>query len=611
MKKSPAINLSTFGYTGIDDPSIEKDIKLNIAQMAAFEQNHKGKLTTTLYEALIAKEEMTMVSNKIVRYLQIHVLLNASDGNAANLFSSAYNRLVQAESLHESFFEQEIASLDEQILDKLFTMDERLQKYRMYLQKMRITAKYQLAPLVELALTKRRSALQVLPDTLRKFTATLKAPFPDTEGLSINQLTELLERTLDNEKRAAYYGALNATQGGNYATVVATAFNVLASSAVIEANDRGVTNPMEFRNVSNGLTTQAVEALHQAVRNSSDLVKRFYKLKAKYLGLTQLNWWDRMVMVSKETDTPVVFNDAVTSATTALNNFSPTLARIFSTIINNGWIDAVDREAKRAGAANIPFMLPGYVPVSLIVMDYAGTRLSKTKLVHEGGHGIHNILSGGNVGPLLHQTPTVVSENASIFAELLDFHYTLQELLKAGDTNAVTALIMDKLSRMFNSTVQQIVYSNFERRIHGNTNSYDVWEKPQPRTPEEYSALFIECATEVYGDTFNYEGMENAWAGLRYTWDYQTGPREFPYAANFTFYGYAAGELFAQSLYAQKDILGDKFEPLYIELLKKGGSENAQQLLAPFGLNPENPDFWKNGIELSLGRLVTQLESLL
>jgi oligoendopeptidase F len=75
-------------------------------------------------------------------------------------------------------------------------------------------------------------------------------------------------------------------------------------------------------------------------------------------------------------------------------------------------------------------------------------------------------------------------------------------------------------------------------------------------------------------------------------------------------YGYAFGELLTQSLFAQKEKLGAKFEPLYLDLLRSGSTKDVVELLAPFGLDARNEVFWNDGITVSLGALIQEAEQL-
>jgi oligoendopeptidase F len=78
----------------------------------------------------------------------------------------------------------------------------------------------------------------------------------------------------------------------------------------------------------------------------------------------------------------------------------------------------------------------------------------------------------------------------------------------------------------------------------------------------------------------------------------------------FYVYAYAFGELFTQSLFAVQEQFGDDFERMYLDLLRAGGSKNAVELMAPFGLDPRDPSFWRNGITGSVKTWLDEAEAI-
>ena len=114
-------------------------------------------------------------------------------------------------------------------------------------------------------------------------------------------------------------------------------------------------------------------------------------------------------------------------------------------------------------------------------------------------------------------------------------------------------------------------------------------------------AIWLKTAQELYGkegEIFTYENSEHLWAYIPH------------FHSPFYVYGYAFGELLTQSLFAQRQRLGAKFEPLYLDLLRSGATKDVVELLAPFGLDARNEAFWKDGITVSLGALIEEAEQL-
>jgi oligoendopeptidase F len=188
-----------------------------------------------------------------------------------------------------------------------------------------------------------------------------------------------------------------------------------------------------------------------------------------------------------------------------------------------------------------------------------------------------------------------------VFGEMTTFTLLKVRLIRSGDKNSLLALIMAKIDSMINTVVRQIRFSNIERRLHGMDDSYSTWSEPKKRSVEELNAIWLKTAQELYGEEgeiFTYENCGRLWSYVPH------------FHSPFYVYGYAFGELLTQSLFAQRQRLGAKFEPLYLELLRSGATKNVVELLAPFGLDARNDAFWKDGLTVSLGALIEEAEQM-
>ena len=120
-------------------------------------------------------------------------------------------------------------------------------------------------------------------------------------------------------------------------------------------------------------------------------------------------------------------------------------------------------------------------------------------------------------------------------------------------------------------------------------------------SPEEIGQIWLETLKEFYGETgevFTYENTENLWAYVGH------------FHRPFYVYGYAFGELLTEAIYSQQARLGDKFEPLYLNMLRSGSTKNVVELLKPFGLDPTDKDFWTKSLNSALGEAITEAEEL-
>src|SRR4029077_2582245 len=113
--------------------------------------------------------------------------------------------------------------------------------------------------------------------------------------------------------------------------------------------------------------------------------------------------------------------------------------------------------------------------------------------------------------------------------------------------------------------------------------------------------LWLSTARELYGEEgeiFTYQDCDHLWAYIPH------------FHSPFYVYGYAFGELLTQSLFAQRQRLGPKFEPLYLELLRSGATKDVVELLAPFDLDARKESLGKEGITGSLGALIGEAEEM-
>ena len=63
-------------------------------------------------------------------------------------------------------------------------------------------------------------------------------------------------------------------------------------------------------------------------------------------------------------------------------------------------------------------------------------------------------------------------------------------------------------------------------------------------------------------------------------------------------YSYAFGELLVLALYNLYQKEGASFVPKYLDLLKAGGSQSPYELLKPFGVDPDDREFWIGGLNI-------------
>jgi oligoendopeptidase F len=75
----------------------------------------------------------------------------------------------------------------------------------------------------------------------------------------------------------------------------------------------------------------------------------------------------------------------------------------------------------------------------------------------------------------------------------------------------------------------------------------------------------------------------------------------------FYVYAYAFGDCLVNSLYDVFQGGHKAFQEKYLDMLGAGGTRRHKELLAPFGLDASDPEFWKRGLGIVSG-FVDELE---
>jgi len=589
-------------YSDIADPRLDSDLATFTDIARHFSQAYKGKLEELLDAALRDFLEIEMLSDKIASYLFLRETTDLTNAVIKAKHAAFQREMSAIRGEHLTFFELELVQLSVATLKKFYESHPVVAKHRPWIEHIRTFKRHFLSEPVEAALTKRSPFdSSSWSDFFDEVEADLNFNFRGAPK-NLTEVLHLLTESKDAAERAEALQCVNDGLGGAFAKYAAQTLYMVAGLKAVEDKERGYAHPMDLRNKSNRIPDSVVDVLHKSVTTiAGPLTRRYYKLKARHLGLPLLRWSDRNAPMPFADTTWIHFDEAANIVTTSYESFSPTLTTIVKSFFTDRRIDVPVAKEKRSGAFNSSHVLPGGKPVSYTLLNYLGSNKDVMTLAHELGHGVHGILAGAAQGPLMYHAPIAYCETASVFGEMTTFTFLKERLIRLGDKNSLLALIMEKIDSTINTVVRQIGFSNFERRLHGMDASYSSWGEPRKPSVEELSAIWLETAQELYGkegEIFSYENCDRLWAYIPH------------FHSPFYVYGYAFGELLTQSLFAQRERLGAKFEPLYLDLLRSGSTKDVVELLAPFGLDARNEAFWKDGIMVSLGALIEEAEQL-
>ncbi|NML72620.1 M3 family oligoendopeptidase [Rhizobium sp. S-51] len=567
------------------------DLEKAAADALAFETRWKGKLeastavsgTQGLAAALAEFEALEDLLGRIASYAGLTYYSDMTDPANGKFFGDVQAKLTDL-SAHLLFFSLELNRIDDALIDAAMDKDAALAHYRPWLVDLRKDKPFQLEDKIEqLFLEKSMTGAAALNRLFDETLASLRFKVGEQE-LPLEATLNMLQDS-DPTVREGAAKALSQTFKDNIRIFVLVT-NTLAKDKEISDRWRGFEDIADSRHLANRVERDVVDALAAAVREAYPrLSHRYYAMKAKWLGMEQMNSWDRNAPLPETSDRLIPWNEAKDTVLSAYGAFAPEMAEIAGRFFDGGWIDAPARPGKAPGAFAHP-TVPSAHPY--VLLNYLGKPRDVMTLAHELGHGVHQVLAGAQ-GPLMCQTPLTLAETASVFGEMLTFRTLLD---RTTDRRERKAMLAQKVEDMINTVVRQIAFYEFERKVH-------TARKEGELTAEKIGELWLSVQTDSLGPAIKIsEGYETWWAYIPH----------FIHSP-FYVYAYAFGDCLVNSLYAVYQQADQGFQQKYFELLKAGGTKHHSELLAPFGLDATDPSFWAKGLSMIEG-LIDELEAL-
>ena len=584
----PAWDLSDL-YKGINDKQIDKDLSAYKKSAADFAKKYKGKIANLSAKQFLemAKncEQRSILGNKLGVFAYLTMVTQMKNREVMTFYQNTSEKLNDY-SKPTIFLSLEINQLPEEKINE-WLKDEKAAYYAPWLKRIRLFKDYELSePVEEILHEKSVTSGEGWERLYEETSARLKYVI---DGKEYND-AEAAKLTLDKDaEMRAKAGREIARVCTENAPLFTLNYNMVVKDKAIEDIKRGFKTPVASQNLANRVDDKAVKALAETVReNYANIAHRFYKLKAKWLGVKKLEYWDRNAPLPFESDRTYSWDEAVEIVLKAYKEFSPKLHNLAVDFFDkkHSWIDVPPRDGKRSGAFAMP--LPDeYHPY--LMLNFVGKQNDVLTLAHELGHGCHMRLSSKQ-GDLNDATPLTLAEVASVFAEMLTF----QSLLKnAKDNKERLCLIAGKVNDMINTAIRQIAFHFFETRVHDERRQGEV-------SQDRLAQIWREEMTASLGKYVNIDNVtENNWTQVgHFFWK------------PFYVYAYSFADCLVNSLYqVHQEGKIKNFADKYLEMLSLTGVKKYDELLKPFGLNAKDAKFWNKGLSL-ISSYIDELERL-
>ena len=392
-----------------------------------------------------------------------------------------------------------------------------------------------------------------------------------------------LVRSSDPDMRAKAYQELYRVYGEDAPILGQMYQTIVRDWRNEEVSLRHHKTPISARNLVNDLSDEVIETLLKTCEKNTAVFQRFFKLKARLLGMKKLRRYDIYAPIAKA-DKPYAYEKAADKVLASFTKFDPRFAKLAERVFAEDHIDSEVRKGKRGGAF-CATVNPGITP--WVMLNYQGKADDVATMAHELGHAIHSMLAEHH--SLFTQHANLpLAETASTFGEMM---LVDQMLAEESDESVRRDLLFRQVDDAYATIQRQAFFALFEKEAHkmiANGASVD-----------ELSKAYLKNLKRQFGDAvavadeFKYE-----WVSIPHI-----------YNVPFYVYAYTFGQLLVLSLYRRYKEEGESFKPKYIQLLAAGGSESPMKVLEAAGVDVRTAEFWQGGFDV-LSEMVDQLEKL-
>ena len=573
-------------YPSFDSPDLQAAFDNVEEQVMSFE-GIRGKLQPDLdanqfMEFVRASEETARIINKIYAFTGLSFASNTQD-QIAQTYMARVQQFAATMQNRILFFSLWWKDVDDKNAERLMNSAG---DYRYYLEEMRHFKPHTLSEAEEKIINIKdvtgMGALVTLYDAITNRYVFKLDVDGETKELTRGQLMAYVQSANADLRAKAYqehyrvYGADGPILGQMYQTRARDWHN-----ENIEL--RKFPSAISVRNLGNDIPDEAVNALLDVARKNAKIFQRYFKLKAKQLGVKQLRRYDIYAPIANS-DKKFDYNDSTKMVFESFNTFDPKLGEMAQRVFDQEHVDSEVRKGKRDGAfcwSVLPDMTP------YVLLNFQGRARDVATMAHELGHAIHAMLASHHNTFTFHSS-LPLAETASTFGEMM---LTDKLLAEEKDEAVRRDILFKQIDDAYATIMRQTYFALFEKQAH------EMIQKNA--SVDDLSAAYMENLKEQFGDAVEISD--------EFKWEWVSIPHIFH--TPFYVYAYAFGQLLVFSLYQQFKAEGEAFKPKYLKILSAGGSEAPEKILAEAGIDIRSAKFWQGGFDV-LDKLVSELEKL-
>ena len=564
--------------------TLAEEIESKVAQFEAARAYLSPTMEVSAFHPLLTlSEDIAAASSRISAYAYLWFSENTKNLAARSFKTKVEERIIALQN-RMVFFDLWWQSVDEGNARRLMTETG---TFRYHLETIRRFQPHTLSEpeekIVNIKNITGRSAIHSLYDVVTNnfmFMLTVKG---NRMTMTREELTAYLRHTQGQLREAAYrelyrvYADQHDLLGEIYKTLVNDwkAENVQL---------RKFATPITTRNLGNDIPDEAVSSLLRVCQKNAGIFQRYFHIKARLCKINPMSRYHIYAPYRTEQKS-YRYQDAARLVLDAYRGFSPQLASLAEQVMVERHIDAHTRPGK-IGGAYCYSVVPGSAPY--VLLNFTGEARDIATMAHELGHAVHGMMAAQHSIFTFHST-LPLAETASVFGERI-----LSDTLinQERDKKVKQGLLLNQLDDIYATVLRQAYFVQFEQQAHEMI--------AQGSTVKDLAKTYLAEVRRQFGKKIKVPD--------EFQWEWLTIPHIF--ASPFYCYAYSFGNLLVLALYRMYQKEGTPFVPKYLDLLRTGGSESPQTILAKLGIDMASETFWQSGFDTIHG-MVDQLERTL
>ena len=340
---------------------------------------------------------------------------------------------------------------------------------------------------------------------------------------------------------------------------------------------------------SNKLPVAVYDTLIAQTNANLPTLHRYFKLRGKMLGVSELRYFDIYPDLVKSNQTySIELAKQLTLA--SVKPLGKEYVEGMQKGLQDRWMDVYPKPRKRSGA----YMNGSVYDVHpFVLMNYNSDYESVSTLAHEWGHAMHSWLANRSQPFITAEYPIFTAEIASTTNEGL----LLDHMLKNAKNDDERLLYLGSALENYRGTYfRQAMFADFERTVHAKV------DKGESLTGEQLSKMYLELLRRYHGEKEGVMKIDDLY-GIEWAYipHFYNRFYVFQYATSI-----AAGSMFSDEILQGKPGATER----YLNILRAGGSAYPYELVKQAGVDLAQPAPYQ-AVFKRMNRIMDEMETIL